>query len=115
MEHTLSDTYTKLPKKVLVLGKWYSIETDDHLMDDESGSGICKPWQCQIRIGKGLNPQQRRDTLLHEVMHAVFSETGLTMDFKEDDDEEKIVRRLSTCLLQVIRENPEFTAILTEK
>ena len=84
-------------------------------MDHAIASGLCKPWRCEIRIAIGMDPQQRRDTLLHEVMHAIFSETALTMDFKEDDDEEKIVRRLSTGLLQVLRENPDFTTLILEK
>lgn len=104
-----------LPKCVNVLGKRYTIEADDHIMEDDIASGLCKPWRCEIRIGKGMHPDQRRDTVLHEVMHAAFSETGLTADFKEEDDEEKIIRRMATAMLQVLRENPALTAFILEK
>jgi len=94
-----------LPKGVKVIGKKYTIQSDDQLMRDGLASGLCKPWQTEIRIADGeLDPQQARDCLIHEIFHAIFSETALTIDFKEDDDEEKIVRRMATTWLAVMRD-----------
>jgi hypothetical protein len=104
-----------LPKKIDILGKRYSVKRDDTLMDDGTASGLCKPWKCEIRVGIGLDKQQKRDTLLHEAMHGIFSETALTMDFKDDDDEERIIRRMATGLLQVLRANPELVAYILEE
>lgn len=105
-----------IPKKVKVVGKTYSITEDDFLFQDGHASGICKPWKTEIRIASGeLDPQQVQDTLLHEVFHAVFSEMGLTTDFKEDDDEEKIVRRMATGWLQVMQDNPQLVKFLAKK
>jgi hypothetical protein len=106
-----------LPKKVNILGKIYTITPDTIIGADNTdlASGLCQPWKCAIRVATGQHPQQERDTVLHEVMHGIFSETALTMDFKEDEDEEKIVRRLTTGLLQVLRENPELTKFILKK
>lgn len=106
-----------IPKKVKVLGKTYTIEEDDGLMQDGHASGICKPWKTEIRVATAaeLDPQQVRDCVIHEIFHAIFSETALTVDFKEDEDEEKIVRRMATVWLAVMRENPQVTKFLMEK
>lgn len=104
-----------IPKKVKVLSKTYSIIVDEHIWNEGTGaSGLCKPWKTQIHVAKGeLNEQQERDTVLHEVMHAIFSEMGLTTDFKEENEEEKIVRCMATGLLAVLRENPALVKYLT--
>lgn len=106
-----------IPKHVKVLGKVYSITEDDGLMQDGHASGICKPWRAEIRVASvaELDLQQVRDCVLHEVFHAIFSETGLTVDFKEDEDEEKIVRRMATAVLAVLRENPALVKFLLKK
>ena len=51
--------------------------------------------------------QQASDTLLHEVMHAIWSESGL--DHIPDLNEETVVRTLATWLRIVFRDNPDFT------
>lgn len=106
---------SKFPRSVKILGKAYTIAGDKDLIEDGTASGLCKPWKCSIRIGTDADIQQQRDTVLHEVFHAIFSETGLTQDFKDDDDEEKIVRRMATATLAILRENPRLVKFLLEK
>lgn len=50
-------------------------------------------------------PPQQADTLLHEVMHAVDHEMHCSMS-------EPQIRRMSTGLLAVLRQNPALVAFL---
>lgn len=53
-----------------------------------------------------------RETLLHEVLHALFDDSGW---FAEDDEnEEAIIRALSPRLYAVLVENPLLVAYLSE-
>lgn len=60
------------------------------------------------------SPASMRDSLLHEVMHAVFWGAGGEKLLDLDKDaEERLVRLLSPWLLSLIRDNPELIAFLT--
>lgn len=52
-----------------------------------------------------------KDTLLHEIMHAVFYEYGI----QPQDDEERTIRVMSTGLTQVFLDNPEIGKFLCYK
>jgi hypothetical protein len=58
-----------------------------------------------------LNPAQPRDnereTLLHEIMHAVFALTGMSRKLSSAK-EESIIRTLSPLLLEVLLRNPKL-------
>lgn len=57
-------------------------------------------------------PSQERDTLLHELLHACWAQTGL--DF-EDDEQERVVGALAPWLLGALRDNPRLVAFLLER
>ena len=64
-----------------------------------------------IEVEKGLPAIEQANTMLHEVMHAVYYVQGMNcIDAKADDVEEKIINSLGNGLTQVFRDNPEFTA-----
>lgn len=52
-----------------------------------------------------------KDTLLHEILHAIFSEYNL----KDDMHEEDTVHGVATGLTQVFLDNPEIGKILCKK
>lgn len=53
-----------------------------------------------------------RETLWHEILHAVFGVTGI--DYEQGTDAtERLVRRLSPALLELLRRNPELVGYLT--
>lgn len=100
---------------VYINGKWYTIKDDPDL--DRDRSGECSALHCVIRIGPDQTEQQRRDTVWHEVKHAIFFETGLNTEIEESEPkvtEEMIVRRTASMELAVLRENPDLVAYLTE-
>lgn len=45
-----------------------------------------------------------RETILHEMLHAVCEHSGL-----DPDDHETIIRSISPLILHMLRENPKFT------
>ncbi len=100
--------------KVDVLGKTYRVEETPGMIVEDDASGKCIPHRCHIRIDPEQDIQQYRDTLWHEVMHGIFSEAGLSHSFK-DEEEEHIVRVLSTASLQALRANPKLRTFLFQK
>jgi hypothetical protein len=63
-----------------------------------------------------LHPQNaecvQRETLLHEVLHAVNCVSAIDADMGTED-EERFVRRTAPVLLSVLRDNPHLVAYLT--
>lgn len=52
-----------------------------------------------IQIDAGLSPSRINDVLIHELLHAVFSEAG----FREQDED--TINRVGKVLAQVLRDN----------
>ena len=77
----------------------------------ENLSGDCDTDRLRIRIDRSMRGSQRRDTLLHEVLHAITSMTGLDHELGDSTDE-AVARRLAPALLDVLRANPKFTEYL---
>lgn len=92
-----------IPKRVKVCGKTYKIEQVKHLED----CGNLFPTECKALIGIDMDPQQIRDTVLHELVHAIEYETHLNM-------EERQVHALSTAMLDMLRNNKHLVKFLTE-
>ena len=57
-----------------------------------------------------------RDTLLHETLHALIAQTGLSESPGplHGESEEQVVRALTPLLLHVMRENPRLVQFLVE-
>lgn len=66
----------------------------------------------RIVVDPDQAPGQARDTLLHESLHAVFQISGLSDEWG-DAKEERVIRRVSPWILELIRSNPALVAFLT--
>ena len=64
-----------------------------------------------IHIADGQRGPQLADTILHELLHAIYATFGL----KDEDEEERIVSALATGLVGVLRDNREFARWLTDE
>lgn len=53
-----------------------------------------------------------RETLMHELLHVVNEVTGLRQQWG-NEKEERIIRRLSPILLELLQRNPDAVAYLT--
>ena len=67
----------------------------------------------EIMLKRDQSAACRRDTLLHEVMHAVVFLSGYGHDLKHAD-EERLVRTITPWILAVLRDNPELVDFLLE-
>lgn len=72
--------------------------------------------QGEILIRNDLSPSNRRDTLLHESLHAVAYHSGLRTTVLDGDSdlEERIIVTLSPWILQLLQRNPSLVEYLTE-
>ena len=93
------------PRTVRVIGKTFAIEYVE-AVDDEGNSGEHRRDDQLIKIKLKQHPETLRETLLHEVIHAIDEQLDLGM-------KEKQVHRIAIGLFQVLRENPAFVEFLT--
>lgn len=76
--------------------------------------------ELRIIIEDGLNDQFLKDTVLHEILHALCYTHNIDVPFSmeekdRDEREEKLVAALSTALLDVMQRNPHIFKWLNVK
>jgi len=71
-------TSRALPKSVVIAGKLYAVRDDPAIYTDEDNLGDCTGRLCRIRLAAShQSPYQLRDTLLHEILHALLYESAI--------------------------------------
>lgn len=106
----------KPPAKVLVGPHAYGVRLDGDGLTAagvEAGlrlSGLTRHSSLEILVDPDLASTEERETVLHEVLHALFSLTRMS-----GEDEEETISRLSPVLLDLLRRNPRLIAYLVEK
>ncbi|MBP8991715.1 MAG: hypothetical protein KBG82_07025 [Spirochaetes bacterium] len=93
-----------MDKKVRVGHYDFEIIFTDEKIIDEKGIELWGKvdWvENKIFIYNGLNKQLKQSTLIHEILHCIFSQCG----FDGDKKEENIIRRLEPVLTEFILEN----------
>lgn len=80
--------------------------------DDDAGShdGFCQHDRLEIRIDPTPAPARQRETLLHEILHAVAEQYALGLS---DKAEERAVSVFAKGLMAVFRDNPKLAALLS--
>ena len=85
-------------------------------MDDEYQYGEYDSKTNTIKISPELSDLDKINTLLHEIIHAILFERGVTAEGGMFDDKEKdeefLVNTLSNGLIQVLRDNPKILYVL---
>jgi hypothetical protein len=102
------------PPRFIHVGPYeYSVHTDAAAVAelDSGDDGSCDFHDVRITVNPARPEQVQRDTLLHEVLHAIGALTGLRRDLGEEA-EERVVERLSSNLLDTLRRNPELVEYL---
>jgi hypothetical protein len=100
------------PTSVTICGQPFAVEWKD-LGPDEMGQTFVA--HQRIEIDTDLGPDQERDTLLHEICHAIVKLTGHRHTTLTDKQEEAVVGCLAYALLGVLRANPALVAWMTEE
>lgn len=95
----------KLPKRIRVGYRWYKVITWKHLEADASQRfGECDKNQAIIRVDPKYGPTKTCNTLLHEVLHAVWHDRiG-----EKEAEEERVVTSFADGLCALARDNPEI-------
>lgn len=73
----------------------------------EKDLGMCEASKCLISVDPSCALEQQKDTLLHEVLHAIDHEMDTNM-------RERQIRLQATGLLHFMRSNPEVIRWLCE-
>lgn len=91
------------PGTIRIIGKYYTVTVDTINSDLVSNNqlGQARNAQCKLLLDSNQDQQQMRDTLLHEVIHAIDYSLNLRM-------KERQVHALAAGLLATLRENPDF-------
>lgn len=97
----------QLPKEIRILGKDWTIEHVDDLINDKGSYGRCSVGHAKIQYttkdgeGKPLNIPMIKDTIIHEIVHAITETTGMGL-------KERQVLGLGGGIYALIAENPEL-------
>lgn len=87
----------------------YKLILDSSLQEN---FGECDTALQVIHISVRQTAQAASDTLLHEILHAIWDESGLFMHKRPS--EETIVRTVSTWLRMVLRDNPAVARLIVD-
>lgn len=96
-----------------------SRDPDTGRTTDEYALGVCQFYENRIAVSTGQAVSQERDTLLHEVLHALVRANRLHRapfgPLGNHDKEELAVALLATSLLDTLRRNPSLAAFLLDR
>lgn len=100
------------PVGAVLIGPYkYTVQYDAHMQLQGNVVGLCGPDEEKLLLDPLLGPMKERETLLHEVRHGVWHYLALSDDFS-DKQEEKVIRRETPALLEVLRRNPRLAKYL---
>ena len=91
----------KVPRKFNVLGKEYKIKKIKNLTDDDGSLlyGRCHRLEPLIEYDSGQTKEELQNTLIHELIHAVCHESGLSL-MMGNRIEELVCINLSNALMK---------------
>ncbi|ENZ7246183.1 ImmA/IrrE family metallo-endopeptidase [Enterococcus hirae] len=89
----------KLPTNIKIGGMNYRIEEKEAPDNNPQCYGVCVYHDAHIEIKTTLSKERKEQTLIHEMLHAIFFEAGF------EEHEEEVVNRVSIVLYQVLKEN----------
>lgn len=97
------------PRTIKVLGRIYVCSYEPALNLGTGNVGLCDNSNLVIHILDGQHPIEEADTLIHELLHAIWFIMSIDHGAV---DEEGVVRRLAAGLIGVFLDNPELLAYL---
>lgn len=95
----------KIPKKLKIGGFIYKISRDTNVADHSSSFGTTINGRQVINITRDVPFQKQEQTLLHEILHAVWFVYGLKEAGYKSEQQEHIVDALSHGIYQVLKDN----------
>ena len=103
------------PKSVKIGNIVYEIRVTDDIITDGGAIafGRVSGWREEIEIHSKCSFTRMRESLIHEIVHAIESESGMS-DGVILEDEEARVESWAKALLQFFRDNPKVVTWLQE-
>lgn len=111
-----------IPSKITILGQRFTIKVEpdrEAALDPKSPEtwgayGACDRGRGEIvlRGPDGISEDKARETLLHEVLHAIIGTARIPPFGHEDDAEEAFVSMLAPLLLDTLRDNIDLVNAL---
>lgn len=97
----------EIPQTVKIGGFVWSVEENEKVAAEGNVYGSTHHTKQRIFLEPNETPQKKEQTLLHEILHAIWHQTGLGKRFIGDQSkiEEEIVHALSMSLYQVLKDN----------
>jgi len=103
------------PKRVRINGEEFAIRYRRFKVS-EKALGVCLYQHSRLEIATPQTAVNLRDTVLHEIMHAILAKQGHTGScFDSDETEERYISALATGVIGVLQDNPELAAWLIEE
>lgn len=95
----------KIPKILKIAGLIWNVKQDKSVTHEGECYGTTHHNYQNIFLDPMTTKQKREETLIHEILHAVWHSYGLSQDkaFKEYD--ERIVQSLAIGMYQVLNDN----------
>lgn len=102
MSHVLDE----LPESLKIGYADWTVDTESTapVSEETIVFGLCEKATHTIKYFRGYNDNHLRNTVLHEVLHAIWDAHGLS----DEEPEETVVSSLANGLQAVLRDNPEF-------
>lgn len=98
----------KIPEKVIAGGITYTVKQDNAPINKETNTwGITQHDDQIIFLDPKMSEERRAEVFLHEILHVVFCQAGLSymMDNKKELNEEEIINSISRSLYPVLKNN----------
>lgn len=93
-----------LPKNIRIGSADYEISINDRLASRDGVWGLVDYGSSTIEIEEGISLSKTRETLAHEMAHAIIHEAGI----RDLEEEEEYVTAIGPVLAMVLRDN-DFT------
>lgn len=106
------------PKRVKVGPHWFRIWWNNEAAVNADVAGAMMEQASIILLDPKISKTQRRETLVHECLHAMWSQTWMDKlwpDEDQDGDGERIIHTLAPILLGWLRDNPEVVEFLVQE
>lgn len=97
------------PRTIKVLGRTYVCSYEPALNLGVTTVGQCDNSNMILHILDGQHPVEEADTMLHELLHAIWFIMSIDQGGVE---EEAVVRRLASGLIGVFLDNPDLLVYL---
>jgi hypothetical protein len=95
-----------IPTKLKIQGFDWQVEESKDVSSEGNCFGSTHSHSQKIFIDPTTTTQKKEHTVIHEIMHAIYWQTGLGIRYKEQKIlEEEIVSAISHGLYQVLKDN----------